>query len=83
MRDFSELSERDILALAIANEEEDGRIYLDVAEGLRADYAASAQIFIDMAAEESEHRRRLLDLYVEKFGEHIPDRKSTRLNSSH
>lgn len=72
MRDFSDLSEREILALAIGAEEEDGRIYLDFAEGLRADYPASAQIFIDMAAEEGEHRRWLIDLYREKFGEHIP-----------
>ena len=71
MRNFSDLSEREILALAIGAEEEDGRIYLDFAEGLRADYAASAQIFIDMAAEENEHRRWLIDLYREKFGEHI------------
>lgn len=72
MRDFSELSEREILALAIANEEEDGRIYLDIAEGLRADYPASASMFAAMAAEENDHRRQLLDLYREKFGEHIP-----------
>lgn len=72
MRDFSDLTEREILALAIGAEEEDGRIYLDFAEGLRADYAASAQVFIDMAAEENEHRRWLIDLYREKFGEHIP-----------
>ena len=72
MRNFSELSEREILALAIGAEEEDGRIYLDFAEGLRGDYAASAQVFIDMAAEENEHRRWLIDLYREKFGEHIP-----------
>lgn len=72
MRNFSDLSEREILALAIGAEEEDGRIYLDFAEGLRGDYAASAKIFIDMAAEENEHRRWLIDLYREKFGEHIP-----------
>lgn len=72
MRNFNELSEREILALAIGAEEEDGRIYLDIAEALRADYPASAQVFRDMAAEESEHRRRLIDLYREKFGEHIP-----------
>ena len=62
MRNFDELSEREILALAITSEEEDGRIYLDIADGLRADYAASAQIFIDMAAEEDQHRRWLIDL---------------------
>jgi erythrin-vacuolar iron transport family protein len=72
MRNFDELSEREILALAIGSEEEDGRIYSDIAEGLRADYPGSAKVFIEMAAEESEHRRRLIDLYREKFGEHIP-----------
>ena len=72
MRNFSDLTEREILALAIGAEEEDGRIYLDFAEGLRGDYPASAQVFIDMAAEENEHRRWLIDLYREKFGEHIP-----------
>jgi len=72
MRNFDELSEREILALAITSEEEDGRIYLDIADGLRADYAASAQIFIDMAAEEDQHRRWLIALYQQKFGEHIP-----------
>jgi erythrin-vacuolar iron transport family protein len=72
MRNFSELSEREILALAIANEEEDGRIYLDIAEGLRTDYPGSAAVFIEMAGEEGDHRRRLLDVYRAKFGEHIP-----------
>ena len=72
MRDFSDLTEREILALAIANEEEDGRIYLDIAEGLRAEYPGSANVFTEMAGEEGDHRRRLLDLYREKFGEHIP-----------
>ena len=72
MRDFSDLTEREILALAIANEEEDGRIYLDIAEGLRADYPGSAAMFSEMAAEENDHRRQLLELYREKFGEHIP-----------
>ncbi|MBN8875406.1 MAG: rubrerythrin [Rhodospirillales bacterium] len=72
MRNFSELSEREVLALAIANEEEDGRIYLDIAEGLRSEYPGSAAMFSAMAAEENEHRRRLLELYREKFGEHIP-----------
>jgi rubrerythrin len=72
MREFSELSEREVLALAIANEEEDNRIYTDVAEGLRQEYPASARVFYEMAEEEAEHRRRLLDLFREKFGEHIP-----------
>ncbi|HYZ20726.1 MAG TPA: ferritin family protein [Rhodopila sp.] len=72
MRNFSDLTEREILALAIANEEEDGRIYLDVAEGLRADYPASAKVFSEMAAEEADHRHQLLEVYRQKFGEHIP-----------
>jgi rubrerythrin len=72
MRDFSELSEREVLALAIGSEEEDGRIYNDIAERLKDDFPASAHVFVEMANEESEHRRALLDLYREKFGEHIP-----------
>jgi rubrerythrin len=72
MRQFSELSEREVLALAIGSEEEDSRIYNDIAERLRDDYPASANVFVAMAAEESEHRHKLLELYREKFGEHIP-----------
>ena len=72
MRDFSDLTEREILALAIANEEEDGRIYLDIAEGLREEYPGSAKVFTEMAGEEGTHRHRLLETYREKFGEHIP-----------
>jgi len=72
MRNFSELSEREILALAIANEEEDGRIYLDIAEGLRTEYPGSSRVFTEMAIEEGEHRHRLLEVYRKKFGEHIP-----------
>ncbi|HTJ89187.1 MAG TPA: ferritin family protein [Acidocella sp.] len=72
MRDFSQLSEREVLALAIGAEEEDGRIYNDLAERLREDFPASAKIFKAMAAEESEHRHRLLDMYQQKFGDHIP-----------
>ena len=72
MRNFDDLSEREMLALAIANEEEDGRIYADFADGLREDYPATAKMFTDMAAEENVHRRRLIDLFVSKFGDHIP-----------
>ena len=72
MRTFSQLDEREILALAISSEEEDGRIYADFAEGLREQYPDSARVFDDMTAEEDEHRRRLIDAYVEKFGDHIP-----------
>jgi len=72
MRNFDELSEREMLALAISNEEEDGRIYADIADDLIENYPASAQVFSEMAGEENEHRRRLIDLFVSKFGEHIP-----------
>jgi erythrin-vacuolar iron transport family protein len=72
VRNFADLSEREVLALAISNEEEDSRIFADFAEGLRENYPASARVFTDMAAEENEHRRMLLDLYNEKFGDHIP-----------
>jgi rubrerythrin len=72
MRNFSDLTEREVLALAIASEEEDARIYADIAEGLSENYPASSNVFAEMVAEEGEHRRRLIELYREKFGEHIP-----------
>jgi rubrerythrin len=72
MRSLNELSEREILALAIGAEEEDGRIYADFAERLRDEYPESAKIFLDMSAEENDHRRSLIDLYALKFGQHIP-----------
>ena len=72
MKAFDELSEREILALAISSEEEDGRIYADFAEGLSEDYPDTAKMFADMAAEEGGHRRLLIDLHVAKFGDHIP-----------
>jgi erythrin-vacuolar iron transport family protein len=72
MRSFESLSEREILALAVSLEDEDERIYADFAEGLRKDFPASAAVFEGMREEESGHRRRLLDLYRAKFGEHIP-----------
>ena len=72
MRSFSELTERDLLALAISSEEEDGRVYADFAHDLRDEYPGSAQMFADMAAEENEHRRKLIDVFAERFGSHIP-----------
>jgi len=71
MKKFHELSEREVLALAIALEE-DERVYADFAEGLRQDYPASAAMFEGMREEESGHRRRLIEMYRQKFGEHIP-----------
>jgi rubrerythrin len=72
MRRFSDLSEQEVLALAISNEEEDGKLYSDFAESLRETYPDSARVFDDMAAEESQHRRSLIDLYVNRFGRTIP-----------
>jgi len=72
MRTIDDLTEKEVLALAISAEEEDGRIYADFADRLRGDYPESAKIFEEMSAEENEHRRSLIDLYVEKFGQHIP-----------
>src|SRR5438132_9166270 len=72
MRSFKSLSEQEILALAISLEEEDARIFDDFAEGLKADYPATAKILAEMRAEEDGHRHRLIELYRQKFGEHIP-----------
>jgi erythrin-vacuolar iron transport family protein len=72
MRKFDSLSEREVLALAISLEEDDERTYADYAEGLRYDFPATAAIFDAMGVEESGHRRRLIDLYRQRFGDHIP-----------
>ncbi len=72
MKRFADLTEQQILALAISNEEEDSRIYRSFAEGLRKDYAASASMFDEMADEEVRHRTVLFDLYRGKFGEFLP-----------
>jgi rubrerythrin len=69
---FADLTDREILALAISNEEEDSRIYGDIAEGLKTDFAATAKMFQEMQQEEIEHRRRLTELYRQRFGEHLP-----------
>jgi rubrerythrin len=72
MRSFDSLSEKEILALAISQEEEDARIYADLAENLQTDYPATAEIFRGMAVQEEDHRRRLIETYRARFGEHIP-----------
>ena len=69
---FRDLTESQILALAITAEEEDARIYRDFAESLRANFSATAELFTRMALEEDGHRHRLIELYRKKFGEHIP-----------
>jgi rubrerythrin len=72
MKQFAQLEDREILALAVTLEEEHARIYRDYADGLRDNYPASARVFIELAEEEDEHRAWLLKLYREKFGDHIP-----------
>jgi erythrin-vacuolar iron transport family protein len=69
---LKELTAREVLALAIQSEEEDGRIYADLAERVRADYPETAKSLITMRDEEDGHRHRLIEMYREKFGEHIP-----------
>src|ERR1700749_3297238 len=71
-RKFKDLSEREILALAIALEEEDGRVYADFADGLRETYPATAKLFEEMREEESSHRAALFETFRARFGEHIP-----------
>ncbi|HEX4264561.1 MAG TPA: ferritin family protein [Verrucomicrobiae bacterium] len=69
---FRDLNESQILAVAITAEEEDAHIYRDFAESLRADFPATAELFTKMAAEEDGHRHRLIELFRQRFGEHIP-----------
>lgn len=71
-RHFQDLSEQEILALAISSEEDDQRIYEAYADHLKDSFPDSAKIFREMAEEENEHRRWLIDLHREKFGETIP-----------
>jgi len=71
-RRFSDLSEQEILALAISSEEDDARIYRSYAEMLRADYPDTAAVFDGMAEEENGHRQRLIDLHQTRFGDVIP-----------
>jgi rubrerythrin len=70
-RRFCDLSEKEVLALAISSEEEDSRIYAAYAEKLRGTYPASAAIFEGMTGEEDEHRRRLIEAYRARFGEFV------------
>lgn len=72
MKQFSDLTEQEVLALAITNEEEDSRIYRGFAEGLRDQFPASAKVFDEMAEEEVHHRAMLYDLYRQRFGEYLP-----------
>jgi rubrerythrin len=72
VKNFSELTEQELLALAVSLEEEDNRTYSDFAAALRDAYPGTSKLFSAMADEEDRHRHRLLDLYRQKFDEHIP-----------
>jgi rubrerythrin len=72
LKNFSDLTEREILAIAIASEEEDSRIYLSFAEELTESYPATSKVFQEMAAEEDGHRRQLLEMYQGRFGQNLP-----------
>jgi erythrin-vacuolar iron transport family protein len=72
MKNFADLTEREVLAVAISSEEEDSRIYMSFAEDLKERYPDSAKIFEEMAEEERGHRHMLLELYEQRFGPHLP-----------
>jgi len=72
MKNFADLTEREVLAVAISSEEEDSRIYMTFAEDLKERYPDSAKVFEEMAEEERDHRHRLLELYEQRFGAHLP-----------
>jgi rubrerythrin len=72
MKKFEDLTDQEVLALAISLEEEDERVYADFGEAVRQDYPASAEMFEAMQKEEAGHRQRLIELYRQRFGEHIP-----------
>lgn len=71
-RRFSDLSEQEILALAVSSEEDDARIYRSYAERLSKEFPDTAKVFEGMAEEEDEHRHRLIDLHKKRFGDVIP-----------
>ena len=72
MKNYADLTEREVLAVAISSEEEDSRIYMTFAEDLRERYPDTAKIFEEMAEEERGHRHRLLEMYEQRFGAHLP-----------
>ena len=72
MKNFADLSEREVLAVAISSEEEDSRIYMSFAEDLKERYPDTAKIFEEMAEEERGHRHRLLEMYEQRFGPNLP-----------
>jgi erythrin-vacuolar iron transport family protein len=80
MKSFSDLTEQEIIALAISSEDDDARAYAGFAHALMGDYPASAKVFVEMAEEEHEHRRSLTELYSKKFGDFIPLIRRAEIN---
>jgi erythrin-vacuolar iron transport family protein len=80
LKSFSDLTEQEIIALAISSEDEDARTYAGFANALLGTYPASAKVFVEMAEEEHEHRRWLSDLYQKKFGDYIPLIRRSEIN---
>src|SRR5436309_4831395 len=72
LKKFKDLTEKEILAIAIGAEEEDGRIYGEFADALRDEYPSTAEMFEEMREEEAVHRDRLIEMFRQRFGEHIP-----------
>lgn len=72
VKPFSELNEKELLALAIASEEEDSKIYGSFAEKVRAEFPATAELLDSMQEQESDHRRQLIDMFQARFGNKIP-----------
>ena len=72
MKNFGDLTEREVLAVAISSEEEDSRIYMSFAEDLASRYPDSAKVFEEMAEEETGHRHMLLEMYEQRFGKNLP-----------
>src|SRR5260370_31880663 len=72
LKKFKDLTEKEILAVAIASEEEAGRIYGECADALREEYPSTAEMFEEMRAEEVVHRDRLFEMFRQRFGDHIP-----------
>src|SRR5260370_30595810 len=72
LKKFKDLTEKEILAIAIGAEEEDGRIYGEFADALREEYPSTAEMFEAMRQEEVGHRDRLFAMFRQRFGDHIP-----------
>ena len=69
---LKDLTVQEVLALAVQAEEEDGRIYDDLAKRIGGDFPETGKALQSMHDEEDGHRHRLIELYRTRFGEHIP-----------